>query len=371
MKNLQEILKNKTVGRKFNFGAGPATMPLSVLEEVQNELLDWKGLGLSVMEISHRSDEFQEIAKEAESDFRDPLNIPDSYGVLFMHGGATLHNAMIPLNLSNAEGTADYVHSGHWAARSIKEAKRYTKVNIAASSEEEQFTFFPDQDKWNLSHNSNYVHITPNETIGGLCLKELKPSSIPVVADYSSGILSEPIDISNFSVMYGGAQKNIGPAGMGFAIIKKDLLNKAQDITPTMLNYSTMLEGESMYNTPPTFAWYVAGKVFKWLKSIGGVEAMGEINHRKANKLYSFIDESNFYSNNIKKPNRSIMNIPFLLGDDNLNKLFLEESEEAGLLALKGHRSVGGMRASIYNAMPEEGLDALIEFMANFSNKEA
>lgn len=371
MKNSQEIPKTKTMGRKFNFGAGPATMPLPVLEEVQSEMLDWKGLGLSVMEISHRSDEFQEIAREAEADFRDLLNIPDTYGVLFMHGGATLHNSMVPLNLSNAEGTADYVHSGHWAARSIKEAKRYTNVNIAASSEDEKFTFFPDQDNWNLSENSNYVHITPNETIGGLCLKELKTSSVPVVADYSSGILSEPINIDNFSMIYGGAQKNIGPAGLGFAIIKKDLLNKAQEITPTMLNYSTMLEGESMYNTPPTFAWYVAGKVFKWLKAMGGVQSMGEVNNRKAKKLYSFIDESNFYSNNIQEPNRSIMNIPFLLGDENLNKQFLEESKEAGLLALKGHRSVGGMRASIYNAMPEEGIDALIEFMAEFSNKKA
>ena len=359
------------MGRKFNFGPGPATMPLAVLQEVQDELFDWKGLGLSVMEISHRSDEFQEMAKEAESDFRDLLSIPDSYGVLFMHGGATLHNAMVPLNLASVEGTADYVHSGHWAARSIKEAKRYTNVNIAASSEEEEFTFFPQQDNWDFSDNSKYVHITPNETIGGLCLKELKPSTIPVVADYSSGILSEPININNFSLIYGGAQKNIGPAGLGFTIIKKDLLDQAQDITPTMLNYSTMLEGESMYNTPPTFAWYFAGKVFKWLKSVGGVKAMGEINNKKAKKLYSFIDESNFYSNNIQESCRSIMNIPFLLGDDGLNKKFLEESEQAGLLALKGHRSVGGMRASIYNAMPEEGVDALIEFMANFSNKEA
>ena len=371
MKNSQEIPKTKTMGRKFNFGAGPATMPLPGLEDVQSEMLDWKGLGLSVMEISHRSDEFQEIAREAEADFRDLLNIPDTYGVLFMHGGATLHNSMVPLNLSNAEGTADYVHSGHWAARSIKEAKRYTNVNIAASSEDKKFTFFPDQDNWNLSENSNYVHITPNETIGGLCLKELKTSSVPVVADYSSGILSEPINIDNFSMIYGGAQKNIGPAGLGFAIIKKDLLNKAQEITPTMLNYSTMLEGESMYNTPPTFAWYVAGKVFKWLKAMGGVQSMGEVNNRKAKKLYSFIDESNFYSNNIQEPNRSIMNIPFLLGDENLNKQFLEESKEAGLLALKGHRSGGGMRASLYNAMPEECIDALIEFMAEFSNKKA
>jgi len=357
------------MNRKYNFGAGPATMPLSVLEEVQSELLDWKGLGLSVMEISHRSKEFVEIAQEAESDFRDLLNISESYGVLFMHGGATMHNAMIPLNLASKNKTADYVHSGHWAARSIKEAQRYTHVNIAASSEEQGFTFFPAQDQWNLSENSCYVHITPNETIGGLCLKNLTDSKVPVVADYSSGILSEPLEIDKFSLIYGGAQKNIGPAGLGFAIIDKNLLNNAQDITPTMLNYTKMLEGESMYNTPPTFAWYVAGKVFKWLKSIGGIAAIGEINNTKAKKLYKFIDDSDFYSNNIRKENRSIMNVPFLLGNEDLNKKFLEESEATGLLALKGHRSVGGMRASIYNAMPEEGVDALIDFMDNFEKK--
>ncbi|MFT6546556.1 MAG: phosphoserine aminotransferase [Bacteriovoracaceae bacterium] len=354
------------MSRKYNFGAGPATMPLPVLEEVQQELLDWKGLGLSVMEISHRSKEFVEIATEAEKDFRDLLGIKDSYGVLFMHGGATLHNAMVPLNLSAPTKTADYVHSGHWAARSIKEAKRYTQVNIAATSEPEGFNFFPDQKDWNLTEESSYVHITPNETIGGLCLRSLQSSKVPVVADYSSGILSEPIDIDNFSLIYGGAQKNIGPAGLGFAIIDKDLLNNAQEITPTMLNYTAMLEGESMYNTPPTFAWYMAGKVFKWLKSIGGVSAIGEINNRKAKKLYNFIDKSEFYSNNINEKNRSIMNVPFLLAREDLNNKFLEDTESAGLLALKGHRSVGGMRASIYNAMPEEGVDALINFMSEF-----
>lgn len=366
MKSLLEIHLIDIMNRKYNFGAGPATMPLPVLEEVQEELLDWKGLGLSVMEISHRSKEFVDISSEAEADFRELLNIKDSYGVLFMHGGATLHNSMVPLNLSASDKKADYVHSGHWAARSIKEAKRYTQVNIAATSEDKGFSFFPKQDEWDLSDDSSYVHITPNETIGGLCLKDLHTSKVPVVADYSSGILSEPINLDNFSMIYGGAQKNIGPAGLGFAIIDKDLLNNAQEITPTMLNYTTMLEGGSMYNTPPTFAWYMAGKVFKWLKSIGGVEAIGVINNRKAKKLYTFIDESDFYTNNINKQDRSIMNIPFLLANEDLNKKFLEKTESAGLLALKGHRSVGGMRASIYNAMPEEGVDALIDFMSEF-----
>ena len=357
--------------RRYNFGAGPATMPDVVLEEVQKELLDWKGMGLSVMEISHRSPEFIEIADKAESDFRDLLGINDNYAVLFLHGGATLQNAMIPLNLSPEEGTADYVNTGHWAKRSISEAKKFINVNIAASSENKNFTYFPKQSKWSLSKNTAYVHITPNETIGGLRFKDIEDSKVPVVADYSSGILSEVIDISKFSLIYGGAQKNIGPAGLGFAIIKKDLLGKAQSITPTMLNYSEMHEGRSMYNTPPTFAWYVAGKIFKWLKSMGGVSEMEKLNNRKAKKLYSFIDQSDFYDNKINKEDRSIMNIPFQLNSEDLNSQFLEESRDSGLLALKGHRSVGGMRASIYNAMPEEGVEALVDFMKAFEKERA
>ena len=355
--------------RKFNFGAGPATMPESVLTEVQEELLDWNGLGLSVMEISHRSPEFIEIAKQAESDFRDLLSISDEYAVLFTHGGATMQNAMVPLNLASPEGNVDYVNSGHWAKRSIKEAERYTNVNIAATSEEEDFKYFPPQDSWKLSDNSSYVHYTPNETIGGLCLRTLNNCEVPVVADYSSGILSEPIDVSKFSLIYGGAQKNIGPSGLGFVIVKTDLLGKAQSITPNLLNYTLINEGESMSNTPPTFAWYVAGKVFKWRKSIGGVEAISIINNRKANKLYDYNDSSDFYSNNINIENRSIMNVPFILGNEDLNDKFLEASKEAGLLALKGHRSVGGMRASIYNGLPEEAVDALIEFMDVFQRE--
>ena len=355
--------------RKFNFGAGPATMPEPVLKEVQEELLDWYGLGLSVMEISHRSAEFIEIAQQAETDFRDLLSVPDDYAVLFTHGGATMQNAMVPLNLASPDGIVDYVNSGHWAKRSIKEAERYTNVHIAATSEEEDFKYFPAQDSWKLSEESSYVHYTPNETIGGLCLRSIDNSKIPIIADYSSGILSEPIDVSKFSLIYGGAQKNIGPSGLGFVIVKKDLLGKAQPITPNLLNYTLIHEGESMSNTPPTFAWYVAGKVFKWLKSLGGVEAISIINNRKAKKLYSYIDSSNFYSNTIKEENRSIMNVPFLLGNDELNDKFLDESKEAGLLALKGHRSVGGMRASIYNGLPEEGVDALIEFMDIFVKK--
>jgi len=359
------------VSETFNFGAGPAAIPSPVLKEVQNELLDWKGMGISVMEVSHRSSDFIEIAKKAEQDFRDLLSITDDYAVLFLHGGATLQTAMIPMNLAPEGGSADYVNSGHWAKRSINEAKKYTTVNIVGSSEEENFTYFPPQSSWNLTENSSYIHITPNETIGGISLKQIDSSHLPLVADYSSGILSEPLDVNKFSLIYGGAQKNIGPAGLGFAIIKKSLLGSAQELTPTMLNYTSLHEGESMYNTPPTFAWYVAGKVFEWLKSIGGVEEMGKINNNKAKKIYSFIDESSFYENKMNKSDRSIMNIPFLLRKEDLNQKFLQESSEAGLLALKGHRSVGGMRASIYNAMPEEGVDALIDFMDSFEKKES
>ena len=357
--------------RKFNFGAGPATMPESVLLEVQEELLDWNGLGLSVMEISHRSPEFIEIAKQAETDFRDLLSIKDDYAVLFTHGGATMQNAAVPLNLAAKDGIADYVNSGHWAKRSMKEAERYTNVNVAASSEDSNFNYFPEQNSWTVSEDSSYIHYTPNETIGGLCLRSIEYSNVPIVADYSSGILSEPIDIDKFSLIYGGAQKNIGPSGLGFVIVKKDLLGNAQSITPNLLNYTLIHEGESMSNTPPTFAWYVAGKVFKWLKSLGGVEEIGKINNRKAKKLYQFIDDSNFYENNINKENRSIMNIPFLLRNDDLDTKFLSESKSAGLLALKGHRSVGGMRASIYNGLPEEAVDTLIEFMDDFEKKNS
>lgn len=357
--------------RRFNFGAGPATMPESVLKEVQEELLDWNGLGLSVMEISHRSPEFIQIAKQAEQDFRDLLSISEDYAVLFTHGGATMQNAMVPLNLASKDGITDYVNSGHWAKRSIKEAQRYTNVNIAATSEEEDFKYFPKQESWSLSEDSSYVHYTPNETIGGLCLRSIEHSEVPIVADYSSGILSEPLDVNKFSLIYGGAQKNIGPSGLGFVVIKKDLLGNPQPITPNLLNYTLIHEGESMSNTPPTFAWYVAGKVFKWLKSLGGVGEIAKINIRKADKLYSYIDGSDFYENNINEENRSIMNVPFLLTKEDLNDKFLEESKEAGLLALKGHRSVGGMRASIYNGLPEEGVDALLDFMDIFSKENS
>ena len=355
--------------RKYNFGAGPATIPTSVLEEVKEELLDWKGKGLSVLEISHRSDDYQEIAFEAEKDFRDLLSIPDSYAVLFTHGGATLQNAAIPLNLSSPDGEVSYVNSGYWANRSIEEAKKYTNVRIAASSQETNFSFFPPQSSWKLSDKQDYIHVTPNETIGGIALREVNKEVIPIVADFSSSILSEPIEVSSFGLIYGGAQKNIGPAGLGFVIVNRELLGSAQKTVPSPMNYLILEESSSMYNTPPTFSWYVAGKVFKWLKGRGGLKAIGQINEKKAKKLYDFIDRSDLYSNKIEKSSRSIMNIPFLLEKEELNNKFLTDSSTNGLLALKGHRSVGGMRASIYNAMPEEGVEALIEFMWLFERE--
>ena len=354
--------------RKYNFGAGPATMPTEVLLEVQEELLDWNGMGISVMEISHRSPEFTKIAEEAESDFRDLLSIPENYAVLFTHGGASLQNAMIPLNLSK-QGIVQYVDSGYWASRSIKEASKFCEVGIAASSEDKDYSYFPSQESWQVDKTANYIHITPNETIGGVAMRSFSDTTIPLVADFSSSILSENLDVSKFGLIYGGAQKNIGPSGLGFVILNKDLIGHAMDGTPSMLDYQVINEGKSMFNTPPTFPWYVAGKVFKWLKSLGGVNEISKINVRKANKLYEFIDNSDFYSNNIQKDSRSIMNIPFLLRNEDLNESFLQNSKEAGLLALKGHRSVGGMRASIYNALPEEAIDTLIEFMSSFEKK--
>jgi len=354
--------------RKYNFGAGPATMPTEVLLEVQEELLDWNGMGISVMEISHRSPEFTKIAEEAESDFRDLLSIPENYAVLFTHGGASLQNAMIPLNLSK-QGIVQYVDSGYWASRSIKEASKFCEVGIAASSKDKDYSYFPSQESWQIDKTANYIHITPNETIGGVAMRSFNDTTIPLVADFSSSILSENLDVSKFGLIYGGAQKNIGPSGLGFVILNKDLIGHAMDGTPSMLDYQVINEGKSMFNTPPTFPWYVAGKVFKWLKSLGGVDEISKINVRKANKLYEFIDNSDFYSNNIQKDSRSIMNIPFLLRNEDLNESFLQNSKEAGLLALKGHRSVGGMRASIYNALPEEAIDTLIEFMSSFEKK--
>lgn len=358
------------MSRAFNFCAGPATLPEAVLKQAQTELLNWRGTGMSVMEMSHRSDEFVSIAETAEKDLRELAGISDDYAVLFMQGGASSQFATIPLNLLGENGTADYVSTGIWSKKAIAEAKRFGDVNVAASSEDSGFTTIPDQSSWTANPDAAYLHYTPNETIGGLEYDFVPESgSVPLVADMSSTILSRPLDVSKFGLIYAGAQKNIGPSGLVVVIVRKDLLGKARKETPTMMNYQVIADNGSMYNTPATYSWYLAGLVFKWLKEQGGVQAMGEINARKASKLYGFIDDSDFYANPIDPRFRSWMNVPFTLGDDALNGEFLKGANARGLLNLAGHRSVGGMRASLYNAMPEAGVDALIEYMTEFAKE--
>ncbi|MEE3170730.1 MAG: 3-phosphoserine/phosphohydroxythreonine transaminase [Pseudomonadota bacterium] len=358
------------MSRVYNFCAGPATLPESVLRQARDEMLDWRGTGMSVMEMSHRSDEFVQIAETAEKDLRELAGVSDDYAVLFMQGGASSQFSTIPLNLLGDKGSADYVNTGIWSKKAIAEAGRYGKVNVVASSEDSGFTTIPDQANWQTSAEAAYLHYTPNETIGGLEFDFVPDSlDVPLVADMSSNMLSRPVDVSKFGLIYAGAQKNIGPSGLVVVIIRKDLLGKARKETPTMMNYQVIADNDSMYNTPATYSWYLAGLVFKWLKEQGGVQAMGEINLRKARKLYNFIDASDFYANPIDPRFRSWMNVPFTLADDALNSEFLKGANARGLLNLAGHRSVGGMRASIYNAMPEAGVDALIDYMTDFAKE--
>ena len=354
--------------RKWNFSAGPAAIPEVVLKEAQAEMLEWKGSGMSVMEMSHRSSDYIDIANRARQDLIDLLNIPSDYQVLFLQGGATLQFSMLPMNFG-FKGIADYVLSGSWSKKAINEASKITNINIVASSESSNFDHVPNEETWKCSENSTYLHYVANETIQGNALHAPPSTKAPLIADMSSVILSEPIDVSRFSMIYAGAQKNIGPAGLTICIIKNDFLKDASTDLPGMLQYAKHADAESMFNTPPTFAWYLSGKVFTWLKGQGGLESMGEINKLKAQRLYDFIDESDFYSNPVFVENRSIMNIPFLLADPELDAEFLHDAENAGLLNLKGHRSVGGMRASIYNAVPIEAVDALINFMGDFQSK--
>lgn len=354
------------MARAFNFCAGPAALPEAVLKIAQEEMLDYQSRGLSVMEMSHRSAEIVAIAESAEQDLRDLMAIPENYKVLFLQGGASSQFSAVPLNLLGDKTVADYVNTGQWSKKAIKEAKKFCDVNVVATDEDNNFTAVPAFDSWNLSNDAAYLHYTPNETIGGVEFDFIPEVNAPIVADMSSTILSRPLDVSKFGVIYAGAQKNIGPAGITVVIVREDLLGNASAATPTMLDYKTAAENDSMYNTPPTYAWYLAGLVFKWLKEQGGVEKMGEINKAKADKLYGYIDNSDFYANPVALNNRSWMNVPFTLADAALDKEFLKQSEEAGLLNLKGHRSVGGMRASIYNAVPMEAIDALIGFMAEF-----
>lgn len=356
--------------RVYNFCAGPAALPQAVLTEAQKDLLSYKGCGMSIMEMSHRSAEYEALALEAEKDLCDLMNIPDNYKVLFLQGGASLQFAQIPMNLLRGNTAVDYVNTGMWSGKAIAEAKKYADVNVVASDEANKFRGVPAFDTWQLNDKAAYLHYTPNETIHGVQFNYIPEVNAPLVADFSSSILSEPLDVSKFGLIYAGAQKNIGPAGIVVVIVREDLIGQVLPGTPTMLDYKVAADNGSMYNTPPTFSWYLAGLVFKWLKKQGGLKAMAEINHRKAQKLYAAIDGSGgFYHNPVIKSYRSIMNVPFTLADASLEKVFLKDAQEVGLVNLAGHRSVGGMRASIYNAVPEEGVDALIQFMQDFQKK--
>ena len=357
--------------RVYNFCAGPAALPLAVLERAQEELLDWQGRGLSVMEMSHRSRDIVGIAECAEADLRELLGLGEDYAVLFLQGGATGQFAAVPLNLCAGASGADYVNTGQWSTKAIAEARKYCDVRVVASSEEENFANVPPAAACRAAPDAAYLHYTPNETIGGVVFGWIpETGSVPLVADMSSTMLSRPLDVGRFGVIYAGAQKNIGPAGLVLVIVRRDLLGRADSRTPAVLDWTLQAKNGSMYNTPPTFSVYLAGLVFQWLKAQGGLAAMGEINRRKAEKLYGYIDQSGFYRNPVHPEARSWMNVPFILADTALEKSFLAESAEAGLLNLEGHRSVGGMRASIYNAVGEDAVDALIAFMKDFAARK-
>lgn len=353
--------------RPYNFSAGPATLPEPVLQRAREEMLDWQGSGMSVMEMSHRGKEFLSIAAQAETDIRDLLNIPSDYKVLFLQGGASIQFSMVPLNIPGS--SADYINTGSWSKKAIAEAKRLKKVNVAASSEDQNFTTVPERAEWNCNPAAAYLHYTHNETIGGVEFDVIPEVSVPLISDMSSTLLSRPLDVSRFAVIYAGAQKNIGPAGLTIVIVNEAVLGQCAESTPAMLNYQTHANADSMYNTPPTYAWYLAGLVFQWLKGLGGLTAIAEHNQVKAKLLYNFIDQSGFYTNPVEPRYRSWMNVPFILADDGLNERFLSEARQAQLLTLKGHRSVGGMRASIYNAMPLKGVQTLVDFMAEFQRR--
>ena len=358
------------MGRVYNFSAGPAVLPEEVLIRARDEMLDWRASGMSVMEMSHRGKEFISIARKAEADLRELMAIPPNYKILFLQGGATAQFAAVPMNLLRGRRKADYVNTGHWSKRAIAEAKKYCEVHIAASSEDRNFSYVPPQERWELSSDAAYVHITSNETIGGVEYHWIPDTGdVPLVADASSHILSRPIDVSRFGLIYAGAQKNIGPAGLAIVIVREDLIGAALPITPAIFDYKVQAENESMLNTPPTFALYMAGLVFEWLKEKGGLAAMERINLEKARLLYDLLDSSDFYASPVAKADRSRMNVPFTLKDPALEEEFLRQAKAHGLVQLKCHRSVGGMRASIYNAMPIEGVRALVEFMRDFAAK--
>ena len=354
--------------RLFNFSAGPGVLPEPVLQQAAAEMLDWHGSGQSVMEMSHRGKEFISIATQAETDLRELLAIPSNYKVLFLQGGATLQFEMVPQNLLQGHACADYIHTGEWAKKAIKEAKAVGKVNIIASSEDRKFSYAPTD--WSPTPGAAYVHYTANETIGGVEFHATPDTGdTPLVCDMSSNILSKPIDVSKYGLIYAGAQKNIGPAGLTIVIVRDDLIGKGNPAPSTMMNYKTHADAESMHNTPPTYAIYIAGLVFQWLKANGGLKAMEQTNVAKATTLYSYLDSTAFYNNPVEKADRSRMNIPFTLKDESLDEAFLAGAKKAGMLQLKGHRSVGGMRASMYNAMSLGGVQHLVAYMQEFERQ--
>ncbi|TFZ04106.1 3-phosphoserine/phosphohydroxythreonine transaminase [Ramlibacter humi] len=358
--------------RVFNFSPGPATLPEAVLRQAADEMMDWHGSGMSVMEMSHRGKEFIAIHAEAEATLRELMGIPSGYKVLFMQGGAIGENAIVPMNLIGTNGKADYVVTGDWSKKSAKEAKTYGTVNIAANGEPSKFTAIPKQSEWKLDPAASYVHICSNETIGGVEFHWTPDTgSVPLVADMSSNILSRPIDVGKYGLIYAGAQKNMGPSGVTVVIVRDDLLGHALPVTPSAFNYQTQAEADSMYNTPPTYSIYIAGLVYKHVKANGGLAAMEEHNQAKARVLYDYLDASSFYSNPVAKEDRSLMNVPFKLKDDSLDEAFLKGAQAKGMIQLKGHRSVGGMRASIYNAMSMEGVKALVAYMQEFEKQHA
>lgn len=356
--------------RAYNFCAGPAALPEAVLRQAQADLLDWQGRGLSVMEMSHRGEDFTAISSQAEADLRELLVIPNNYRVLFLQGGASLQFAQLAMNLMPEGGKADYIDTGIWSRKAIEQAQHYGAVNVAASAKQYDYFAIPGQNEWQLSKDAAYVHYTPNETIGGLEFDWIpEVGDVPLVADASSDILSRPLDVSRFGLIYAGAQKNIGPSGLVVVIVREDLLGRARAACPTLLDYKVEADSGSMYNTPATFSWYLSGLVFKWLKEQGGLPAMERLNRQKKDLLYGFIDGSDFYSNPIARNDRSWMNVPFRLADERLDKAFLKGAEERGLLYLQGHRSVGGMRASIYNAVTLEAVEALVTYLAEFEKE--
>lgn len=364
-----EFNKDKYMSGVFNFCAGPAMLPTDVMLKAQNEFINWQGTGRSVMELSHRSAEFIAVAAKAEADLRALMQIPDNYKVLFCHGGGRGQFSAVPLNLLSSKKSADYIVSGSWSKSAAEEASHFGNVNTINVIEKKHgktsITAFSD---WPLNPDAAYVHYCLNETVEGLEIFDVpETNGVPIIADMSSMILSRKIDVSKFSLIYAGAQKNIGPSGLTIVIVKDDLLGNAQAKTPSIMNYHVLAESNSMYNTPPTYGWYLAGLVFEWLQKLGGIDVIAAINMEKASLLYDFIDSSTFYQNSIEDNYRSLMNIPFYLVDDSLNESFLTQSHEMGLVALKGHKNIGGMRASIYNAMPREGVVALISFMKKFA----